>query len=89
MAQERPTREFRLGRIRAAVWLNQNGQGDAWYSVTVTRSYKDGDEWKDTTSYRRDDLPLVAKVADLAFAWIWDQTSHTRSDSASAESVSA
>lgn len=87
MAQQRPAREFRLGRIRAAVWLNQSGQGDAWYSVTVTRSYKDGDEWKDTTSYRRDDLPLVAKVADLAFAWIWDQTSQTRSDSASSASV--
>lgn len=88
MAQERPAQEFRLGRIRAAVWLNQNGQGDAWYSVTVTRSYKDGDEWKDTTSYRRDDLPLVAKAADLAFAWIWNQTGNSRPKSAPTETAS-
>ncbi|MHC4880388.1 MAG: hypothetical protein ACYTGL_28395 [Planctomycetota bacterium] len=89
MAQEQPVERFRLGRICAAVWLNQNGQGDAWYSITVTRSYKDGDEWKDTTSYRRDDLPLVEKVANLAFAWIWNQTSKTRSDSGSSTNANA
>ena len=34
------------------------------------RLYKDGDEWKRTDSFGRDDLPLVAKVADLAHLWI-------------------
>jgi len=87
MAQNKPAQEFRLGRIRAAVWLNQNGNGEAWHTVTVTRSYKDGDEWRDTTTFRRDDLPMVAKVADMAFAWIWNQTGKSRSEPAPAEEV--
>ena len=81
MAKKEPAQKFRLGRIQAAVWSNHNENGDSWYTVTVNRSYKDGDVWKDTTSYRRDDLPIVAKAADMAYAWIWDQTSQSRQES--------
>ena len=73
MAQKKPAHQIRLGRIRAAIWENQNGDDRAWFNVTVTRSYSDGDEWKDTHSLRRDDLPVAAKALDMAFAWIWDR----------------
>ena len=43
------------------------------HNVTIERLYKDGDDWKSTTSFGRDDLPLVAKVADLAHSWIFAQ----------------
>lgn len=75
MAQKKPAHEIRLGRIRAAIWANRNGSDDVWFNVTVTRLYKDEDGWKDTSSYRRDDLPVVAKVSDMAYAWIWSQSS--------------
>jgi hypothetical protein len=39
--------------------------------VTISRSYKDGDDWKETTSFGRDDLPLVAKAVDMAHTWIF------------------
>jgi hypothetical protein len=73
MAQkQKPSHEIRLGRIRAAIWANENGQtNDVWFNVTVSRLYKDGDSWKDSSSFRRDDLPVVSKVADMAYAWIW------------------
>lgn len=66
----RPVHEVRVGRIRAAIWENETQNG-ARHNVTISRLYKDGDEWKDTASFGRDDLPLVAKVTDLAHSWIF------------------
>ena len=68
----RPVHELRMGRIRAAIWANETQNGTR-HNVTVSRLYKDGEQWKDTTSFGRDDLPLVAKVADLAHSWIFEQ----------------
>jgi hypothetical protein len=69
----RPVHEVRLGRIKAAIWANQTESG-VRHNVTVMRIYKDGNDWKTTDSFGRDDLPLVAKVADLAHTWIFQQT---------------
>ena len=75
MAQkkEEPVKRIRLGRIDATIWANQSEKGDVWYNVTVSRSYKDGDKWKDASGFRRDDLPILAKAVDMAYAWIWGQ----------------
>ena len=73
MAQNKPAHEIRLGKIRAAIWANENGQNDVWFNVTVSRLYNDGDGWKDSSSFNRDDLPVVAKVMDMAYAWIWNR----------------
>ncbi len=54
-----PVHEVRLGRIKAAIWENETQNG-ARHNVTLTRIYKDGEKWKDTNSFGRDDLPLVA-----------------------------
>ena len=70
MAQKnKPVHEIRLGKIKVAIWSNRSPNNETWYSVTVARSYKDADEWKDTTSFRRDDLPIVSKAIDMAYAW--------------------
>ena len=70
----RPVHEIRLGRIRAAIWENDTQNGTR-HNVTMSRLYKDGDDWKDSASFGRDDLPLVAKVCDQAHTWIFEQTS--------------
>lgn len=67
---KRPVHEIRLGRIRASVWENETDAGIR-HNVTVSRLYKDGDKWKDSTSFGRDDLPLVSKVCDMAHSWIY------------------
>ena len=41
--------------------------------MTFQRLYKDGDDWKTTDSFGRDELPLVAKVADMAHTWIYQE----------------
>lgn len=69
----KPAAEIRLGRIRAVIWENHSDSSGTWYSVSVSRLYKEGERWQDSTSFRRDDLPIVAKVVDMAYTWIWDQ----------------
>ena len=72
MSKAKPVHEIRLGRIRAAIWENQTQNGNM-HNVTITRLYKDDSGWKDSGSFGRDDLPLVAKVVDLAHSWIFQQ----------------
>ena len=48
-------------------------KGKPWYNVVVTRSYKDGNEFKDSNSFGHSDLPVVSKAMDFAYAWIWNQ----------------
>ena len=72
-AKARPVHEIRLGRIKAAIWENETQNGSR-HNVTLTRIYKDGDQWKDSTSFGRDDLPLVAKVVDRAHTWIFENS---------------
>ena len=65
MTQKRPVHEIRLGTIRAAIWANEKRTHNIWFSVTISRFYRVGDEWKDTHSFGRDDLPIVAKIMDM------------------------
>ena len=67
--QNKPIHEVRLGAIKAAVWKNETEIG-ARFNVKLSRIYKDGDTWKSTDSLGRDDLLVVAKVADVANSWI-------------------
>lgn len=71
----KPVKEFRIGRIKAAIWANET-DGGIRHNVTFSRLYKlDGGEWQDSMSFGRDDLPLLAKVADRVHSWIYEQTS--------------
>lgn len=71
-AKQKPIHEVRLGSIKAAVWKNETDNGTR-YNVTFSRIYKDGDNWKSTDSFGRDDLLTVGKVADHAHSWIFAQ----------------
>ena len=68
----RPIHEIKLGRIRASIWTNETDRGDVWFNVSITRVFRDGADWKTTTSFGRDDLPMVVKAAEMAYAWIWN-----------------
>jgi hypothetical protein len=68
----RPVHEVRLGRIKAALWKNETDSGPR-FNTTFTRLYRDGEDWKSTDSFGRDDLLLLAKVADQAHSWICGQ----------------
>jgi len=80
----KPVHEVRLGRIKAAIWENETQNG-SMFNVTISRLWKDGSQWKDSTSFGRDDLPLLAKVCDRVHSWIFEQ-SQEQNGSHSAES---
>lgn len=71
-SRARPVQEIRLGAIRAAIWRNDT-EGGVRHNVTFERIYKDGEEWRSTGSFGRDDLLLLGKVADQAHTWIHGQ----------------
>jgi hypothetical protein len=71
-AARKPVHTIRLGAIKAAIWENAVGEG-VRHGVSFCRLYKDGDQWKTTESFGRDDLLLLAKVADQVHTWICEQ----------------
>ena len=74
MAAEKnePVHQYRLGRIVGTVWFNDDDNGHGRHSVSINRLYKPNDEdgWQRATTFGRDDLPLVTKVADHCHTWI-------------------
>ncbi len=69
----KPAFEARLNQIRVSVWENNGDNGSRWFNTTISRLYKDGDDWKDSSSFGRDELLLAAKVLDQCHSWIFEQ----------------
>jgi hypothetical protein len=79
MPKDKPIHEVRMGTIKAAVWKNDTQNG-VRYNATFNRIYRDGTEWKTTDSFWRDDLLVLAKVADQAHSWIHAQSQEDRDE---------
>lgn len=67
--RNKPIHKIKIGCVQAAVWSNQGPNGP-WFSTTFSRIYRDGEEWKQSGNFNRDDLLVVAKLADQAHSWI-------------------
>lgn len=64
----KPEKTFRIGSCSASVFVNTN-EGEpkrTFRTVSLQRRYKDGDEWKSSSSFGLSDLPSVAALALLA-----------------------
>ena len=72
--KDKPIHEVRIGAIKAAVWKNEVN-GGVRYNSTFSRLYRDkeNEQWKSTDSFGRDDLLVLAKVADATHTWICAQ----------------
>ena len=68
-----PVHVVRRGLIKARIWRKRTRSG-LRHSVAVARLYRNGDAWKESTRFGRDDLPLVMHVLDLAHTWIFQHT---------------
>lgn len=68
-ASNKPAAKFRVGWVTATVWKNDN-----FFNVVVSRSYKEGDEYKDTDQLGHGDLLNAAKVLKRAEEFIAAQT---------------
>ena len=71
MANPKPVAEVRIGRVKAAIRANKT-EGRTRHNVTFSRLYRDGEKWKRTQSFGRNDLLVLAKVADQARSRIFE-----------------
>ncbi len=73
---KKPVHEVRIGFIKASVWKNHSRSGER-HNVTVSRIYRNGDVWKESTHFGRDDLLPLAKVVDMVHSWIFENAKST------------
>ena len=69
----KPEKKFKCGPISASIWAEGktvNEEVVKFYSISITKAYKDGDNWKNTTKFSAEDLPKVALVANEAYKYI-------------------
>ena|ERR1700733_5573105 len=55
--------------LKAAVWKNDTENG-VMFNTTVSRSYRDGDEWRDSGSFGYDDILIVAELLRACHGFI-------------------
>ncbi len=61
------------GNLEVAVWSRTIGEGNDARDVlntSIKKTYKDGEEYKESSSFRMEELPLVAFALQEAFAYI-------------------
>ena len=69
----KPEKKFNCGPVAASIWAKtKKVEGDTvkFYSVTITKAYKEGEDWKYTNSFDIEDMPKIALVANEAYKYI-------------------
>lgn len=70
MAKDRPAYSKRLNNIRVTIWANQT-DGHTWFSTVFTRRFKQGETWREATTFNGlADLALLKEAAELASDFI-------------------
>ena len=64
-----PTHEIRYGLIVARIWRRQR-KSQTRYVVTVTRLFRNGTDWKQSSRFGPDDLQTACFALDKAHTWI-------------------
>ncbi len=55
----KPVKKYKAGSVTATVWKNNSEKGGhkiEYFTVSLERSYKDGEQWKNTNSFRVQDI---------------------------------
>ena len=73
-----PIHEICMGLIKARIRRKRSRFGSR-HTVSIVRLYRDGDVWKESTRFCRDDLPVMRLVLDRAHTWILQQSHRTES----------
>ena len=73
----KPVHTLRHGFLSASVWRQETQKGPM-FNVTFQRSYKEGETWKNSTSFGRNNLLLLSLLATKCYEWIAGQQAKTR-----------
>jgi hypothetical protein len=80
---KKPVHKIRGAGIEISIWKNEGANGP-WYSITVCRNYKQGNERKTSDNYGEDDLLRLAKLINEADTWTTSQRQQQRAPKAAA-----
>ncbi len=77
-SHNKPAATLRDGAINATIWKN-TGEKGSFYSVRITRTWKDPDgNFHDSSDYSGTDLLIVARLASKAYEHIAELRQHER-----------
>ncbi|HXP60464.1 MAG TPA: hypothetical protein VN829_08240 [Dongiaceae bacterium] len=65
----KPLHTIRNGTISASIWRQDTEKGPM-FNVTFQRGYKEGEAWRNSTSFGRNNLLVLSLLAMRAFEWI-------------------
>jgi hypothetical protein len=69
--KKRPCFEKRVGSIRLVIFENFSDNGKPWHNISITRSYRSGTEWKETTTFNGEgDLAQLGWAIFSALDWL-------------------
>ena len=77
----KPEKVIRLRGVSASVFANQasTDRGEiTFHKVAVQRTNKEGNEFKTTTSFGRDDIPVLREVLRQAWVFILETEAKSR-----------
>jgi hypothetical protein len=63
---KRPVEKLRSYPVQAAIWKNESENG-IFHSVTFSRSYKDGNDYRDVDSFSGTQLLQLSQLAAKAY----------------------
>ncbi len=66
---DRPVHEIQYGAVKATLWKNPTKDG-YMHNVVLSRSYKDGEEWKTSHSFSRRQMFDLERCILDAHAWL-------------------
>jgi len=77
----KPAQQFRLRGIAVSIFANESkDRKTPYYKVSMQKTYKDGDDFKTTTSLGRDDLPVAELLFKKAWVWVLSQEAEDRKE---------
>jgi hypothetical protein len=79
----RPVKSFRLRGVSVSVFANPaevEGHATVFHKINVQRTYKEGQEFKTTSSLNRDDLPIAALLLQKAWEWVLETEAEHRNE---------
>lgn len=79
MSNQKPIDTIRDGALKATIWKNPTEKGH-FYSVDFSRTYKDGEAFKDSHSFSGGEPLQIARLAHKAYDRIADLRASDKSD---------
>ena len=64
--KQKPAATLRDGSLKATLWEKQSENG-VFFNVTLTRTYKNGDQYGDSNSFSGSELLKISRLANKAY----------------------